>query len=366
MQNILVTGGAGFIGSNFVRYLLGADPQALIVNLDVLTYAGSLENLNDLPAPERHIFVQGDICDRDLVDRLLAQYQVDTIVHFAAETHVDRSILGPEQFIRTNVMGTFTLLEAARHAWLDEKTTSAALGQVRFHHISTDEVFGTLEPDDPPFSETTPYAPRSPYAASKAASDHLVRAYGHTYGLPFTITNCSNNYGPYQFPEKLIPLMILNALQGRPLPVYGDGQQIRDWLFVEDHCEAILTVLLQGQAGESYNIGGGNQPANLTVIHEICDILDELKPNSPYTPHEQLIQNVKDRPGHDRRYAMDIDRVQRELGWRPRQSLTSGLVRTVQWYLENPGWIEAIHQQQDYQGWLSRNYGDREATPKQS
>jgi dTDP-glucose 4,6-dehydratase len=289
---------------------------------------------------------------------------VDTIVHFAAETHVDRSILGPEQFIRTNVNGTFTLLEAARRYWLVEKAHPAASDGVRFHHISTDEVFGTLEPDDPPFSETTPYAPRSPYAASKAASDHLVRAYGHTYGLPFTITNCSNNYGPYQFPEKLIPLMILNALHGRPLPVYGDGQQIRDWLYVEDHCEAILAVLRQGQVGESYNIGGGNQPTNLSVIREICDVLDELQPGSPYTPHEQLIQYVQDRPGHDRRYAMDIRHAQRELGWQPRQSLSSGLAKTVQWYLENPAWIDAIRQQQDYQGWLAQNYGARETPQK--
>ncbi|OGO38946.1 MAG: dTDP-glucose 4,6-dehydratase [Chloroflexi bacterium RBG_16_57_11] len=366
MQNVIVTGGAGFIGSNFVRYLLGADHQVRIINLDALTYAGSLENLKNLPASERHIFVQGDICDRALVDDLLARYQIDTIVHFAAETHVDRSILGPEQFIRTNVMGTFTLLEAARRYWLDEKANPVAPQEVRFHHISTDEVFGTLQPDDPPFSEITPYAPRSPYAASKAASDHLVRAYGHTYGLPFTITNCTNNYGPYQFPEKLIPLMILNALQGRLLPVYGDGQQIRDWLYVEDHCEAILTVLRHGQVGESYNVGGGNQPTNLTVIHEICDILDELQPNSPYSPHDQLIQYVKDRPGHDRRYAMDITSIQRELDWHPRQSLSSGLARTVQWYLENPSWIDAIHQQQDYQGWLAKNYGDRETTSNQS
>jgi dTDP-glucose 4,6-dehydratase len=364
MQNLLVTGGAGFIGSNFVRYLLAVDPQVRIINLDALTYAGSLANLNDLPDPDRHIFIQGDICDRGAVDRLLAQYQVDTILHFAAETHVDRSILGPEQFIRTNVMGTFTLLEAARRFWLEDKVFPASSGQVRFHHISTDEVFGTLKPDDPPFSETTPYAPRSPYAASKAASDHLVRAYGHTYGLPFTITNCSNNYGPYQFPEKLIPLMILNALQGKPLPVYGDGLQIRDWLYVEDHCEAILTVLRNGMVGESYNIGGGNQPTNLTVINEICDILDELQPGSPHAPHNQLIQYVKDRPGHDRRYDMDINRIQRELDWQPKQSLTSGLARTVQWYLENLSWIDAIHQHQDYQGWMTRNYANRETSPK--
>jgi dTDP-glucose 4,6-dehydratase len=365
MRNVLVTGGAGFIGSNFIRYLLSADPQVQIFNLDALTYAGSLENLKDLPDPKRHHFIQGDICDRDLVTSLLTQYQVDTIVHFAAETHVDRSILGPEQFIRTNVHGTFTLLEASRRYWLVDRAFPDVQRAVRFHHISTDEVFGTLGPDDPPFSETTPYAPRSPYAASKAASDHLVRAYGHTYGLPYTITNCSNNYGPYQFPEKLIPLMILNALHGRPLPVYGDGQQIRDWLYVEDHCEAILSVLRDGQVGKAYIVGGGNQPTNLSVVHEICDILDELQPNSPYNPHEQLIQYVQDRPGHDRRYAMDITHIQRELGWQPRQSLASGLARTVQWYLKNPSWVDAIRQQQDYQGWLAKNYDGRDTTSGQ-
>jgi dTDP-glucose 4,6-dehydratase len=365
MRNVLVTGGAGFIGANFVRFLQRVEPAVRIINLDALTYAGSLENLKDLPDPERHIFVQGDVCDRSLVDSLFAGYQIDTVFHFAAETHVDRSILGPEQFVRTNVFGTFTLLEAARRSWLVDKKPHNDLLSLRFHHISTDEVFGTLDKGDPPFSETTPYAPRSPYAASKAASDHLVRSYGHTYGLPFTLTNCSNNYGPYQFPEKLIPLMILNALQGRPLPVYGDGQQIRDWLYVEDHCDAIWTVLRKGQVGESYNIGGGNQPTNLSIVHSICDALDQLRPDSPYTPHRQLIQFVTDRPGHDRRYAMDITRIQRELGWRPRQSLASGLSSTVQWYLDHPAWIEAIRQQQDYQGWLSRNYGgSRAADPR--
>jgi dTDP-glucose 4,6-dehydratase len=359
MKNVLVTGGAGFIGSNFVRYLLRVEPQVQIVNLDALTYAGSLENLKDLPDPRRHIFVQGDICDRPLVDRLLAEHHIDTIVHFAAETHVDRSILGPEQFIRTNVMGTFTLLEAARQYWLGGKKPDGFTGQVRFHHVSTDEVYGALGPHDPPFSETTPYDPRSPYAASKASSDHLVRAYGHTYGLPYTISNCSNNYGPYQFPEKLIPLMILNALQGRPLPVYGDGQQIRDWLYVEDHCEAIWMVLRKGRTGESYNIGGGNQPPNLQVVQEICEILDELYPSSPYTPHSQLIQYVADRPGHDRRYAINATKVEQELGWRPRQSLSTGLANTVKWYLENPTWVEAIRKQQEYQGWLAKNYDAR-------
>ena len=358
MKNVLITGGAGFIGSNFVRYLLGVEPQVQIVNLDALTYAGSLENLKNLPDPERHIFVQGDICDRPLIDELLHCHQIDTIVHFAAETHVDRSILGPEQFVRTNIQGTFTLLEAARQFWQQEKGLQAGT-EVRFHHVSTDEVFGSLGPEDPAFSETTPYAPNSPYAASKASSDHLVRAYHHTYNMPVTITNCSNNYGPYQFPEKLIPLMVLNALEGRPLPVYGDGQQIRDWLYVEDHCDAIWTVLRKGTPGETYNVGGGNQPPNLTVVQTLCDILDECQPDSAHAPHNSLIRYVTDRPGHDRRYAMNISKIQGELNWQPKQNLESGLLKTVEWYLENRAWIAAIHQQQDYQGWLAKNYDQR-------
>ena len=357
MQNILVTGGAGFIGSNFVRYLLNVEPEARIVTLDALTYAGSLENLIDLPDPDRHTFVQGDICERGLVDSLLRQHAIDTVVHFAAETHVDRSIYDPGLFVQTNMIGTFTLLEAARQLWQLEKV--ALTHPVRFHHVSTDEVFGTLTPDDPPFSETTPYAPNSPYSASKAASDHLVRAYAHTYGMPVTITNCSNNYGPRMFPEKLIPLMILNALDGRPLPVYGDGQQVRDWLFVDDHCDAIWTVLRKGTPGETYNVGGGNQPTNLTVIKTLCEILDECKPDSPYAPHAQLIRFVADRPGHDRRYAMDITKIHRNLGWQPNESLSSGLLKTVEWYLANPQWIAAIHQKQDYQNWLAKNYTQR-------
>jgi dTDP-glucose 4,6-dehydratase len=357
MHNILVTGGAGFIGSNFIRYLLRAEPDINIVNLDALTYAGSLANLKDLPDPGRHAFVRGDICDRPLVDDLLHRYQVDTVVHFAAETHVDRSILGPEQFIQTNIYGTFTLLEAVRQYWLIEN--AFPLEEIRFHHVSTDEVFGSLGPGDPPFSETMPYAPSSPYAASKAASDHLVRAYAHTYRLPVTITNCSNNYGPHQFPEKLIPLMILNALDGRPLPIYGDGQQIRDWLYVEDHCEAIWTVICKGKPSETYNIGGDNQPANLTVITTLCDILDECLPRSPHIPHVSLMQSVPDRPGHDRRYAMDITKIRRELGWQPRQSLASGLLKTVEWYINHPEWVEVIQKQGDYKGWLQRNYDRR-------
>jgi dTDP-glucose 4,6-dehydratase len=358
MKNVLVTGGAGFIGSNFVRYLLEVNQQVQIVNLDALTYAGSLENLKDLPAEraERHTFVQGDICNRDLVRNLLRQHQIDTIVHFAAETHVDRSILGPEPFIQTNVVGAFNLLEAARQVWLVEK--SLPLEQVRFHHVSTDEVYGTLNPDDPAFSETTPYAPNSPYAASKASSDHLARSYNHTYQLPLTISNCSNNYGPRQFPEKLIPLIILNALAGKPLPVYGDGQQIRDWLFVTDHCEAIHLILTQGKSGETYNIGGNNQPANLTIVETVCDLLDEIQPLAE--PHRSLIEFVTDRPGHDRRYAMNISKIERELGWKPRYSLTDGLLATVEWILANPDWVAAIQKQREYQTWLTKNYETRE------
>jgi dTDP-glucose 4,6-dehydratase len=357
MHKLLVTGGAGFIGSNFVRYLLNSEPDLHVVNLDALTYAGSMENLENLPNPERHTFVKGDICDRSFVDELLSKHQIDTIVHFAAESHVDRSILGPEQFIQTNIVGTFTLLEAVRQFWMDKKGNSVK--EVRFHHISTDEVFGSLKPSDPAFSEDTPYAPNSPYAASKAASDHLVRSYGHTYGLSYTITNCSNNYGPYQFPEKLIPLMILNAIQGKPLPIYGDGQQIRDWLHVEDHCEAILTVLKLGKPGKTYIVGGENQPANLTIVNTLCEILDELLPDSPYRPHSHLMTFIIDRPGHDRRYAMDITRIKTELGWQPRHSLNSGLLNTVHWYLDNREWVEAIQKQKLYQGWIEQNYEKR-------
>ncbi len=363
MKNILVTGGAGFIGANFVRFVLEQSPDThpgvptAIVNLDALTYAGSLENLKQLPTPERHTFVHGDICDRQLVDQLLHTHHIDTIVHFAAETHVDRSIQDPGPFIQTNIVGTYTLLEAARQYWLVEK--AVPVGTARFHHVSTDEVFGTLQPGDPPFSETTPYAPNSPYAASKAASDHLVRAYFHTFGLPVTISNCSNNYGPYQFPEKLIPLMISNALDGKPLPVYGDGQQIRDWLFVGDHCAAIYQILDKGAVGETYNIGGNNQPTNLVLIETLCAILDEELPDSPYTPHKSLVQHVPDRPGHDRRYAMDITKISRELNWQPRQGLGGGLAQTIGWYLSNPEWSAAIRQQTDYQHWLEKNYAKR-------
>lgn len=357
MHNVLVTGGAGFIGSNFVRYLLNAEPEIRINNLDDLTYAGSQENLKDLPDESRHRFVKGDICDRSLVDNLLRSQEIDTIVHFAAETHVDRSILDPEKFVQTNIMGTFTLLEAARQYWLVEK--ALPISDLRFHHVSTDEVYGTLYLDDPAWTESTPYDPSSPYSASKAASDHLVRAYGRTYGLPYTITNCSNNYGPYQFPEKLIPLMILNALEGKPLPIYGDGGQIRDWLFVEDHCEAIWLVLQKGTPGETYNIGGDAQPTNMLVVQQICAALDEALPESPFTPHRSLMKFVADRPGHDRRYAIDISKIRSRLGWLPRQSLGSGLQKTVEWYLSHPEWVAAVKKQREYQQWLDRNYAQR-------
>ena len=357
MKNILVTGGAGFIGSNFIRYLLAIDPKVHVVNLDALTYAGSQENLKDLPNAENYVFVEGNIQDGELISRLLRKYRIDTIVHFAAESHVDRSITGPGQFVQTNIVGTFTLLEAARDFWLDENSSSAA--DVRFHHISTDEVFGTLASGEAAWTEESPYAPNSPYAASKASSDHLVRAYGHTYGLRYTLTNCTNNYGPYQFPEKLIPLIILNALEGKKLPVYGDGQQVRDWLHVEDHCEAIHLVLTKGHTGDSYNIGGGNQPTNLTIVETICDVLDELRPDSEFGSRRELISFVKDRPGHDRRYAMDIEKIDRELGWQPRHSLKDGLLETIKWYLEQDEWIAAIRKQQEYQSWLDKNYKDR-------
>ena len=357
MRHVLVTGGAGFIGSNFVHYLLRSEPEIHVTNLDALTYAGSLENLRDLPNQERYLFIQGSIVDKTLVDQIFAEHQIDTVVHFAAESHVDRSILDPGVFVQTNVIGTFNLLEAARKAWIVEKRTP--LDEVRFHHVSTDEVFGTLSREDPPFEESTAYAPRSPYAASKASSDHFVRAYHTTYGLPITISNCSNNYGPRQFPEKLIPLMILNALNGRPLPVYGDGMQVRDWLYVDDHCEAIWNVVTQGRVGETYCIGGDNQPPNIQIVKMICGMMDELQPESPYTPHEQLIEYVQDRPGHDRRYDIKIDKIWSELGWEPSYSLESGMRKTIEWYLENKAWVEAITKQSDYKTWLQRNYTER-------
>jgi dTDP-glucose 4,6-dehydratase len=359
MKHVLVTGGAGFIGSNFIHYLLAHEPELRIVNLDALTYAGSLENLKDLPDPSHYTFVQGDICDRSLVDRIFSEHKIDTVVHFAAESHVDRSILDPGVFAQTNVMGTFNLLEAARQAWLVDKTLP--LEEVRFHHVSTDEVFGTLSKEEPPFEEDTPYAPRSPYAASKASSDHFVRAYYTTYGLPISISNCSNNYGPRQFPEKLIPLMVLNAINGKPLPVYGDGMQIRDWLYVDDHCEGIWKVVTQGRVGETYCIGGDNQPPNIEIVKTICQILDELQPESAFTPHEKLITYVQDRPGHDRRYDIKINKIEKELNWMPSRDLQQGLRDTVQWYLDNPEWVQAITEQSDYSSWMQKNYAGRKA-----
>jgi dTDP-glucose 4,6-dehydratase len=354
-QNILITGGAGFIGSNFIRYLQKESPNTIIFNLDLLTYAGSLENLKNLPKPENHHFIKGDICNQDLVENLLRENKIETIVHFAAESHVDRSLEGPSAFVQTNILGTFSLLEAARKVWIEENKMDNS--QIHFHHISTDEVYGTLAPDDPAFHETTPYAPNSPYAASKASSDHLVRSYYHSFGLPITISNCSNNYGPYQFPEKLIPLMIINAITGRPLPIYGDGMQIRDWLYVEDHCEAIWKIIQEGKVGESYNIGGENQPPNLEIVKTICKILDEK--DLPHKPHEDLITYVKDRPGHDRRYAMNIDKIYRELDWQPKYDLEEGLKKTVEWYLENTDWLQAIIKEKDYQKWVQLNYQQR-------
>lgn len=357
MKNVLVTGGAGFIGSNFIRHLLEVEPDVQIINFDNLTYAGSEENLLNLPDPSRHTFIREDICNREALEVTFETFSIDTVVHFAAETHVDRSIVGPTPFIQTNVVGTFNLLDVARESWarsgrLDESTN-------RFHHISTDEVYGSLSPDAPAFTERSPYSPTSPYAASKASSDHLVRAFSHTYGLPATITNCSNNYGPYQFPEKLIPLIIFNALTGQPIPIYGDGKQIRDWLFVIDHCEAIVQVLKGGNLGETYNIGGGTQPTNLALTELICGYLDEALPESRYRPHGSLIKFVEDRPGHDRRYAMDITKIKSDLGWEPKETLESGLKKTIAWYFQNSEWASAIRNRPTYREWLEKNYGER-------
>ncbi len=356
---ILVTGGAGFIGSNFVLDWLQSTDEP-VVNLDKLTYAGNPDNLASLAGDARHQLVRGDICDRELVASLLTQHQPRAIVHFAAESHVDRSIHGPGDFIRTNVDGTFKLLEATRAylATLDDARRQA----FRFLHVSTDEVFGTLSPSDPPFSETTPFAPNSPYAASKAASDHLVRAWHHTYGMPVVTGNCSNNYGPLQFPEKLIPLMIANALAGKPLPVYGDGQQVRDWLYVGDHCSALRRVLEAGRLGETYNIGGWNEKANLDVVHTLCALLDELAPKAG--SYREQITFVADRPGHDRRYAIDARKIERELGWRPAETFETGLKKTVQWYLANQDWVRKV-QSGEYQQWINKNYAERQERQEQ-
>ena len=326
-RRILITGGAGFIGSNFVHYWCNNYTNDRIVVLDALTYAGNRQNLAAIENNPNLKFVQGDICDRALVDKLLETEEIDTVAHFAAESHVDRSILGPGTFVQTNVVGTFTLLEAFRQRWLNKNQPSG----VRFLHVSTDEVYGSLEADDPAFTETTPYSPNSPYSASKAGSDHLARAYFHTYGMPTIITNCSNNYGPYHFPEKLIPLMCINILLGKPLPVYGDGQNIRDWLYVEDHCRALDVVIHQGKPGETYNVGGNNEVKNIDLVKQICQLMNELAPNLPVSPAESLITFVKDRPGHDRRYAIDASKIKRELGWSPQETIEGGLRNTVKW-----------------------------------
>ncbi|WER45197.1 dTDP-glucose 4,6-dehydratase [Cupriavidus sp. WKF15] len=352
MSHILVTGGAGFIGANFVLAWLQDKAADGVVNVDKLTYAGNRKTLASLEDDTRHVFSQTDICDRAALDKLFATYKPRAVVHFAAESHVDRSIHGPGEFIQTNIVGTFTLLEAARAYWgaLDEPAKSA----FRFLHVSTDEVFGSLSETDPQFSETTPYAPNSPYSASKAASDHLVRAYHHTYGLPVVTTNCSNNYGPYHFPEKLIPLIIANALGGKPLPVYGDGLNVRDWLYVGDHCSAIREVLARGRLGETYNVGGWNEKTNLDVVHTLCDLLDELKPKTAGSYRDQ-ITFVKDRPGHDRRYAIDARKLERELGWKPAETFETGLRKTVQWYLDNQAWVQDV-MSGEYRNWVAKQY----------
>jgi dTDP-glucose 4,6-dehydratase len=354
---IFVTGGAGFIGSNFVLDWIAQTGEP-VVNFDKLTYAGNLNNLASLRGDARHLFVQGDICDRAAVAALFEQHKPRAVVHFAAESHVDRSILGPDAFVTTNVNGTFSLLEAARAYW--SALPQSGKDAFRFLHVSTDEVYGTLGPNDPPFTETTPYAPNSPYSASKAASDHLVRAYHHTYGMPVLTTNCSNNYGPYHFPEKLIPLMITNALAGKPLPIYGDGQQVRDWLYVGDHCAAIRRVLEAGRPGEVYNVGGWNEKANLDVVHTLCDILDRAAPKEGGGSYRAQITRVADRPGHDRRYAIDARKLERELGWRPAETFETGIAKTVQWYLENSAWVRDV-QSGDYTKWLEKNYFNRDA-----
>jgi dTDP-glucose 4,6-dehydratase len=353
MQNsILVTGGAGFIGSNFILQWIQQESSP-VVNLDKLTYAGNLHNLESIATHSSYRFQQGDIVDRDLVGKLLQRERPRAIVHFAAESHVDRSIHGPDDFVRTNVNGTFSLLEETRAYW--SSLPEAERQTFRFLHVSTDEVYGSLGPDDAPFSESTSYAPNSPYSASKAASDHLVRAYHHTYGLPTLTTNCSNNYGPYQFPEKLIPLIILNARGGKPLPVYGDGQNVRDWLYVEDHCSAIRTVLSRGRVGETYNIGGCNEKKNLEIVNTVCGLLDELRPNDPVVPHGKLITFVKDRPGHDRRYAMDARKIERELQWRPKETFETGIRKTVDWYLQHGDWVQDVTTG-GYRQWIAKQY----------
>jgi dTDP-glucose 4,6-dehydratase len=361
-RHILITGGAGFIGSNFVHHWCEHYPDDRVVVLDALTYAGNRQNLATLEEQGRIRFVVGDICDRPLVDALLQEEAIDTIAHFAAESHVDRSILGPDAFIRTNVIGTFTLLESFRHYWQRQQahpvSSSSPAHQYRFLHVSTDEVYGSLGPDDPAFTETTPYAPNSPYSASKAGSDHLVRAYHHTYGLPTLITNCSNNYGPYHFPEKLIPLMCINILLGKPLPVYGDGQNVRDWLYVSDHCRALDAVIHRGQPSETYNVGGNNEVKNIDLVHKLCQLMDELAPQLPVRPSQDLITFVKDRPGHDRRYAINATKLKTELGWTPTVTWQEGLRRTIEWYLTHQSWWQPLLSE-EYQAYYQTLYVQR-------
>jgi dTDP-glucose 4,6-dehydratase len=351
-RSIVITGGAGFIGSNFVHHWCENYPEDRVIVLDALTYAGNLHNLATLKDRKNFRFLQGDICDRALVDELFASENIDTVAHFAAESHVDRSILGPGAFVQTNVVGTFTLLESFRQHWLSNHQPD----NYRFLHVSTDEVYGSLGLDDPAFTETTPYAPNSPYSASKAGSDHLARAYFHTYGMPTIITNCSNNYGSYHFPEKLIPLMCINILLGKPLPVYGDGQNVRDWLYVRDHCQALDTVIHKGKAGETYNIGGNNEVKNIDLVRMLCDLMDELAPDLPVKPAQNLITFVRDRPGHDRRYAIDASKIRTELGWQPQETVEGGLRKTIQWYLDHRDWWQPLLSK-EYQEYYGKVYG---------
>lgn len=354
-MKILVTGGAGFIGSAVIRHIISNTTDS-VVNVDKLTYAGNLESLVEVSENVRYAFERVDICDRDQVERVLGEHQPDAIMHLAAESHVDRSISGPSEFIQTNIIGTYTLLEAARHYWVSLSEERKA--NFRFHHVSTDEVYGDLEGPDDLFTETTPYQPSSPYSASKASSDHLVRAWGRTYNLPFLITNCSNNYGPYHFPEKLIPLIILNALEGKSLPVYGMGNQVRDWLYVEDHARALYLVITKGVMGETYNIGGHNEKQNIEVVRTLCSLLDEMRPDSPHCPHAKLITYVQDRPGHDQRYAIDASKIQGELGWVPEETFETGIRKTVEWYLTHTEWVAHV-KSGSYQKWLNENYANR-------
>ena len=351
-RSIVITGGAGFIGSNFVHHWCENYPEDRVIVLDALTYAGNLNNLATLKDRKNFRFLQGDICDRALVDELFAGENIDTVAHFAAESHVDRSILGPGAFVQTNVVGTFTLLESFRQHWLSNHQPD----NYRFLHVSTDEVYGSLGVDDPAFTETTPYAPNSPYSASKAGSDHLARAYFHTYGMPTIITNCSNNYGSYHFPEKLIPLMCINILLGKPLPVYGDGQNVRDWLYVRDHCQALDTVIHKGKAGETYNIGGNNEVKNIDLVRMLCELMNELAPDLPVKPAQNLITFVKDRPGHDRRYAIDASKIRTELGWQPQETVEGGLRKTIQWYLDHRDWWQPLLSK-EYQEYYGKVYG---------